>query len=80
MRLLVDFPGLVADAAEAFEPHRIPAFLRQLSAAFHHFYHHHRVVGSEPAVQAARLALCAGVRQVLAAGLALLGVTAPDRM
>jgi len=80
MRLLVDFPGLVADAAETFEPHRIPAYLRQLSAAFHHFYHNHRVVGSEPEVQAARLALCIGVRQVLANGLALLGVEAPDRM
>ncbi len=80
MRLLVDFPGLVADAAESFEPHRIPAHLRQLSAAFHHFYHNHRVVGSEPEVQSARLALCAGVRQTLANGLALLGVSAPDRM
>ncbi len=80
MRHLVDFPGLVADAAEAFEPHRIPAYLRQLSASFHHFYHNQRIVGSEREVQAARLALCTGVRQVLANGLTLLGVSAPERM
>ncbi len=80
MRLLVDFPAVVADAAEAFEPHRIPAYLRQLSAAFHHFYHNHRIVGSETEVQTARLALSVGVRQVLANGLTFLGVSAPERM
>lgn len=80
MRSLVEFPAVVADAARAFEPHRLPAFLREVAALFHPFYHTHRVVGSPPALQAARLALCTGVRQVLANGLGLIGVSAPDRM
>ncbi len=80
LRTLVEFPCVVADAAQAFEPHRIPAYLRGLAAAFHPFYHNHRVVGATPALQAARLALCLGVRQVIANGLGLLGVSAPERM
>lgn len=80
LRGLVGFPQVVAEAAQAFEPHRIPIYLRELAATFHPFYHNHRVVGSPPARQAARLALCLGVRQVLANGLGLLGVSAPDRM
>ncbi len=80
LRLLVEFPVVVAEAAGSFEPHRLPAYLRDLAAAFHPFYHNHRVVGSDEPEQNARLALCLGVRQVLANGLGLLGVTAPERM
>jgi len=80
LRGLVEFPHVVAEAALAFEPHRIPIYLREVAATFHPFYHNHRVVGSPPAHQAARLALCLGVRQMLANGLGLLGVSAPDRM
>jgi arginyl-tRNA synthetase len=80
LRFLAAFPETVADAARVFEPHRITNYLRELAAAFHPFYHNHRVLGAPERVEAARLALCMGVRQVLANGLALLGVTAPDRM
>jgi arginyl-tRNA synthetase len=80
MRLLASFPEVVADAACQFEPHRVPAYLRELAAAFHVFYHHHQVVGSPEPVQGARLALCRAARIVLANGLALIGVSAPERM
>lgn len=80
MRALATFPETVAGAAEAFEPHRIPAYLRDLAAAFHPFYHKHQVVGPPGGLQGARLALCQAVRTVLADGLGLLGVSAPSRM
>ena len=75
---LAEFPVVVQGAAEALEPHRIPAYLEGLARASHAWYHKYRVLG-EPE-EAARLALARAVRQVLANGLRLLGITAPDRM
>jgi arginyl-tRNA synthetase len=80
LRLIADFPETVADAAETFEPQRLTTWLRDLAAAFHPFYHNHRVLGVEPGLQAARLALCEGIRLTLANGLTLLGVNAPEQM
>lgn len=80
LRTIVEFPRIVADSAEAFEPHRIPAYMRELASDFHPFYHNHRVVGAPDGLQAARLALCLGVRQVLSNGLRILGVSTPEKM
>ncbi len=80
LRLIVQYPELLKGAALAREPHRLTNYLRQLSAAFHPFYHQCRVVGEEPALSRARLMLCAGVRQVLGNGLALINVEAPESM
>ena len=80
LRIVAAFPETVAEAARAFEPHRVTTFLRELAAAFHPFYHNHRVLGAPKREEAARLALCIGVRRVLANGLSLLGVGAPERM
>lgn len=80
LRLLVQYPDLVRGAAEAREPHRLTIYLRRLAAAFHPFYHQCRVIGEEAALGQARLLLCAAVRQVLANGLALMNVEAPDQM
>ncbi len=80
LRTIVEFPRVVAESAGAFEPHRIPAYLRELASGFHAFYHSHRVVGAPDGPQAARMALCLGVRQVLANGLRMLGVSAPEKM
>lgn len=79
-KLLLEFPQVVEGAALALEPHRLPTYLADLATAFHRFYHDHRVVVPEPAVSAARLALCASARTVLANGLSILGVSAPERM
>ncbi|WP_073485076.1 arginine--tRNA ligase [Streptoalloteichus hindustanus] len=85
IRTLGDFPKVVASAAELREPHRIARYLEEdLATAYHKFYDSCRVLpqGDEPAtpLTTARLQLCAASRQVLANGLGLLGVSAPERM
>jgi len=75
---LTAFPGLVARAADALEPHRITGYLEGLARIAHAWYHKYRVLGEVE--EAARLVLARAVRQVLANGLTLLGIRAPDRM
>jgi arginyl-tRNA synthetase len=78
LKHLAAFPELVARAAETLEPHRVTGYLEDLARIAHGWYHKYRVLG-EPA-ERARLVLAAAVRQVLANGLGLLGIGAPDRM
>jgi arginyl-tRNA synthetase len=78
LKELTAFPGVVARAAATYEPHRITGYLEGLARVAHAWYHRYRVLG-EPA-EAARLVLARAVRQVLANGLAILGIGAPDRM
>ena len=80
MRKLSTFPEIVRGAAAALEPHRIPAYLVETAAEFHRFYHACRVVGDDAALSRAPPALCAAARQVLRNGLALMGVSAPERL
>ena len=79
-RRLAGFPELVRGAAAAREPHRLPAYLVETAAEFHRFYHACRVVGEDDAVTRGRLLLAGAARTVLANGLALMGVSAPERM
>jgi arginyl-tRNA synthetase len=84
IRTIGEFPVVVRKAAELREPHRVARYLEGLAAAYHKFYDVARVLpqgdeGATPLTHA-RLALCEAARQVLANGLALLGVTAPERM
>ncbi len=79
-RRLAVFPELVRGAAAAREPHRLPAYLVETAAEFHRFYHACRVVGEDTAVTRGRLLLAEAARTVLANGLALMGVSAPERM
>ncbi|HXI63515.1 MAG TPA: arginine--tRNA ligase [Gemmatimonadales bacterium] len=78
LKELAAFPDIVARAAETLEPHRVTGYLDGLARLAHAWYHKYRVLG-EPE-EAARLVLAAAVRQVLANGLHLLGISAPDRM
>ncbi|MGJ0119066.1 arginine--tRNA ligase [Williamsia sp. MIQD14] len=84
IRTLGDFPGVVATAAQLREPHRICRYLESLAASYHRFYDRCRVLpqgDEEPGdIHAARLALCSATRQVIANGLDLVGVSAPERM
>jgi len=84
LRALGEFPRVVASAAELRAPHRVARYLEELAGTYHRFYDACRVLpmGDEPATPLtyARLALCDATRVVLANGLDLLGVTAPDRM
>ena len=84
LRALAEFPRVVATAAELREPHRIARYLEDTASAFHKFYDSCRVLprGDEEVepVHKARLTLVSATRTVLANGLDLLGVSAPERM
>ncbi|MFC5949683.1 arginine--tRNA ligase [Pseudonocardia lutea] len=84
IRTLGEFPEIVRAAAELREPHRVARYLEALASAYHKFYDSCRVLpmGDEQVTELhrARLALCVAARQVLANGLGLLGVSAPERM
>ena len=84
IRTLGEFPAVVASAAELREPHRVARYLEALASAYHKFYDACRVLpmGDEETTELhrARLALCDAARQVLANGLGMLGVSAPERM
>lgn len=67
-------------AAENFEPNKVANYLEDLATAFHKFYTECRIIGSEPEVASARLALALAVKTVMKNGLSLLGVSAPERM
>jgi arginyl-tRNA synthetase len=77
---LVQFPGLVAGAAAAREPHRVAHWLYELAGLFHPYYKAHRVIQADHGLMLARMALCAAVGQVVRNGLDLLGVSAPESM
>ncbi len=70
----------MALAAEKYEPHAVATYLRELASDFHTWYNGHKMLVEEQELRDARLALSAAVRQVLANGLALLGVSAPESM
>ncbi len=84
IRTIGEFPAVVRSAAELREPHRVARYLETLASAYHRFYDSCRVLpmGDEEIseLHRARLALSAAARQVLANGLGLLGVSAPERM
>ncbi len=77
---LLEYPDVVENAARDLSPHLIAFYLRELAAEFHSYYNATRLLVEEESVKRARLALAGAVRQVLRNGLALLGVSAPDRM
>ena len=81
---LAEFPGVVAAAATFREPHRVARYLEELAGVYHGFYADCRVLplGDEAIspLHSARAHLCAATKQVLANGLDLLGVSAPERM
>ncbi|HEX9632530.1 MAG TPA: arginine--tRNA ligase [Gemmatimonadales bacterium] len=80
LKLLAEYPTVVARAAETLEPHRVIAYLEDLARAVNAWYHHHRVLGEPPAVERGRLMLARAAQLVLANGLGLLGIAAPERM
>jgi len=79
-RLLDEFPETVAKAALEAAPHDIAFYLRELAAQFHSYYNAERILVDDEVLRGARLALCAAVRQTLANGLSLIGVSAPEKM
>ena len=80
LRRLDRFPELVARAAERSEPHAVASYLRELAGDYHSWYNAHKIIADDADLRNARLALSEAVRQVIANGLWLLGVTAPEKM
>jgi arginyl-tRNA synthetase len=81
LKRLLEFPQEVEEAAAKRAPHRLCAYAMSIAADFHPFYRDCQVVAAETELlRAARLALCVATKQTIARTLALLGVTAPERM
>ena len=80
LKKLVQFPEVVEKAAREREPHRITVYLHELATVVHGWYHRTRTLGEPADVEKARLLLTRAARTVLANALALLGISAPDRM
>ena len=80
MRELSRFPEVVEAAGAALEPHLVAQYLRELANAFHGWYHASPVLVEDASLRNARLSLALATRQVLANGLELLGVSAPESM
>jgi arginyl-tRNA synthetase len=80
MKALLDFPSLVAGAAEALEPHRIATYLHDTAGKVHLWYHKAHVLNEPEPVTRARLLLARAAQIVLRNGLMMLGISAPERM
>ncbi len=84
IKRVLQLPELVAHAAATLEPHKIVFYLQETIAAFHGYYTKYkkteRVISEDPRKTTARLYLVWAIRQALANGLSILGVSAPDRM
>jgi arginyl-tRNA synthetase len=80
LQKFAEFPEIVEAAARELAPHLVAFQLKELAAAFHSYYNATQILVGRDDLKLARLALCAAIRQVLRNGLALLGVSAPDKM
>jgi arginyl-tRNA synthetase len=80
MLLLAKYADMLTDAAEGFAPHDVTFYLRELAACYHSYYDAERILVEDEQVKLARLALVAATAQVLRNGLAVLGVSAPQKM
>ena len=80
LRALARYPDVIAQAARKYEPHQVAYFIKDLATDFHAYYNAHPFISAEEQLRLARLLLIDVTRQVLANGLELLGVTAPERM
>jgi len=80
LKLLTEFPDMVESCALTYEPHRLAEYLHEVAGRYHKFYHAHRVLTEDRPVTAARVALCLATKTVLANGLSILGIHAPEKM
>lgn len=80
VKQLLDFPAMVKGAADNLEPHRIAGWLLETARAAHTWYHKHHVLGEPEEITRARLVLARATQLGIAAGLRILGLSAPERM
>lgn len=79
-KALAQFPGAVLTAAEKYEPSALARNIMDIARAYNKFYFEHRILDAEPELRTARLALTNCTRTVIAQGLSLLGIVAPQKM
>lgn len=80
MKMLSAMPDIVEESAQNLEPHRLTYYLSELAGSFHSFYNKNRVITEEAELTLARLFLLKCVRRTLANALAILGISAPEKM
>ena len=80
LRLLLDYPAVIEDAARDLAPHLVAFYLKDLAGVFHSYYNSTHFLVDDERARLARLSLIVAVRQVLASGLGMLGVSAPTKM
>ncbi len=80
LKLLDYFPDVVENCARKLEPHLLTFYLLDLATLLHDYYTKHRFISEDKALTQARLVLAKGVKKIIARGLNLLGVSAPERM
>jgi arginyl-tRNA synthetase len=80
MKALLDFPSIVSSAADALEPHRVATYLHDTAGMIHLWYHKAHVLNEPEPLTRARLMLARAAQLVMRNGLAMLGITAPERM
>jgi arginyl-tRNA synthetase len=86
IRLMAGFPSLIAEIAKRLEPHRLTYYLTDLAALFHRYFNlgnkvpEKRVITSDLELSQARLFLVKAVKIIIANGLGLLGIDAPEKM
>jgi arginyl-tRNA synthetase len=80
LQQMIDYPQVIENAALELAPHLIAFYLKELAASFHSYYNASRFLVEDEALKLARLALIAAVARVMRNGLAILGVSAPEKM
>ena len=80
LRRLAEYSDMLTDSAKEMTPHSVAFYLRDLAGDFHTFYNADRVLVDDESLRLARLALLSAAKQVIANGLAILGVSAPEKM
>ena len=78
--VLSKYPEVLAGATKRLEPHAVANYLRDVAAEFHSFYNARKIMEADEGISLARLALATATQQVIASGLSILGVSAPEAM
>ena len=80
IRKMIDFPALILHMHKTLEPQNLAQYLTELASIFHKYYYDFRVVTDDANLSTARLALITAVKKVIANGLKILGISAPEKM
>jgi arginyl-tRNA synthetase len=80
LKVLADYPQLIAGAAADLAPHRVVFYLMELAGQFHGYYNKHKVLTEDGQLSAARLYLCGALKRVFRNGLELIGLSVPETM